>query len=389
EFTAASSGTVEIDAWHVYFLDLEPPAASRYWFGYFDGDTESSAGGAKFAWSGAQGSSPSTGVNVLTETRPTFRFRYTGDLLKAADRTIIEQFVGEWRQVHDSGWVLRDTTITEPPIGLLKNEAHYRVKIAVRDTNGITNESQYAEFETKFRGPSELIVRTVGQDDRRAILTISWEPSTLPAVEFVAYEVSVYSLQEGDLRVARITDPATSSYEYPFPVSGRQYRVRVRQIQAVGPDEIASRWAGNETSVEYERWFIKDLAEPVVKSLAFPVYAGDEPQTTRKANHSVFRPQGRRVPVHYLGEERSLEGSLTIRFEVDDETAAEDQRMLYDLIESRTVCILGLDPGSKTFAYLDDPSETLPDLPWLAVYEVPYQETYYVEDVFLRLIERG
>ena len=385
EFTGTSTGTAEVDAWHVYFLDSEPPAAARYWFGYFDGESGAPVLG-NFRWSGVPGASPSIGVNILTNIRPTISFAYIGDVAKAADRVIIEQLVDTWKLVHDSGWINSNRTVVEPPVGLLKNEAHYRIKIMVRDANNISNESQWSEFETAFQGPDELIVRTIGQDDSRALLTIQWDRTDLPTVEFVAYEVGILSSQEGDLRVARIADPNQNFYEYPFPVSGRQYTVRVRQIQAVGPDELESRWAGNETSVEYSNWFIKDLERPLELYLSFPVYAEDQPQVTRKANRSSFRPQGRRMPVHYIGEERTREGSVTVRFERDDPLAESNQNTLYDLIDQRTVCILGTDPGSKVFAYLDDPSESLTDLPWLAVYDIPYEQTYYEEDVTLRSI---
>lgn len=254
----------------------------------------------------------------------------------------------------------------------------------VAEAGELENETAYAEFETRLTGPPEPIITTVGQNPDQGTIFITWERTDVPDLSFVAYEIAVSNTKFGEKRVARITNPNITEFIYPYPLSGLQHTIKVRQEILEGADLIQSRWAGDDIAVEYDKWFIRDIDDPLNNYIGFDVLSGDNPQIDRQANKTAFRPQGRRLPVHYLGQERSRKGSVTVRVGFHEDERIERLDRLYEVADGRKVCILGLRPSHKIFACLEDPTETLGDRPWISGIDVPWEETEFEEDVILR-----
>lgn len=156
-------------------------------------------------------------------------------------------------------------------------------------------------------------------------------------------------------------------------------------------------------SVQYGQWWVRDLEEPAEVSAGFDLDSEDEPSIEHTAPIQSYTPWvdaslgEEAVPIHVIGQERGESGSLRIRFmrggAAPDEGVETGLRAVRDLIRHRRPVVI-LRPGGsvpdRIFATLTDISETRSDLPYEAVYDLSYEQTLWIEDVYDReRFERG
>lgn len=382
-----SATTMLIDEFYLVELPGDMPADGGYFYGYFDGNTAGYGEEGDYYWSDVPGSSESIGLNILTQSAPevNVQISYDANAAKASDRLQIERWTGtEYAEVYNAQTSSARTEIPLPG-GVIRNEGRYRIQVTATDVNGLSATTGWSEFDVRYAGPAELVITQIADDPVSGSIGVVWEPSNLDPGDFDCIEVAVESSEEGEIFVARITDPAATEYTYHYPVSGRTYTVKVRQVAILDAESVEGPWRGGDVSVSYDGWFIKAVEDPENLVLAFTNYADDSPQKTRKVNKTDFRPHGRKVPTRLVGAERASTGSFTVRIKAGD-LAAQDQLDAIDrLFEyAGTVCILSHRPNAKVFASLDDIQEEDIDRPWIAKFILPWTQVYYVEDVYLR-----
>lgn len=369
--------------WHLG-LPLGAGLASDRWYRYFDGNYEGYGEEDTYFWTGREGESVSVGIPVLDSpaSEATATISYEANAPKARDRLFIERWTGsDYKRVWDTGLVDDDPerTVFGLPAGVVQNEGHYRMAIFAEDVNGQVSNTGLLRFDVYYLGPPELFVTNIAASESRAELAIEWTESDLGPLEFVRYEVV---LDDGfeEILVAEIAKPEESELIYPYPVSGREYEVRVRQVAVVGPEEMESEWRGGVETVEYADWHLKDLEDPEDLSIAFPAWAEDEFTTDHQADTQGFRPRGSTLPVYYPGERRQQVGSVTVRI-MEGLEARDTAERLLALHEKRRGAVLLSPDGRKRFVDLGNPREQESDLPWHRVFEVSFEETDYIEDV--------
>lgn len=359
------------------------------WHGYFDGSHQSNVPAGTYAWEGVQGNSTSVGLNVLRASSEDLIIAYAGATAKSADRLVIEQWDGSsWQALYDSGFVASARTQLPFPQNQVKNGGYYRLRVEAKDSGAIvlTGATDWLYFEVAYEGPAELqITRAEGLPDTAQII-LEWKQSTLPSLEFVGYEVAIQEAGSTTRKiVALLTNQQNPTYTYHWPVTSKPYVFRVRQIQNVGAEQIAGRWTVVNARVEYRKWYLKDLEDPDGYTLAFDVMADDTPTRTPKAPITAVTPWGSKVPTHFVGEERSSSGTVTVRIQWNDPTADAKQAVLEALEDRRLgVCLLSYQPNRKKFAMLTSIQESDPHLPWSQIWALTWEETQYEEDYYAR-----
>ncbi len=388
ESRATQECHVRFDAFHLARLPLgaDNPFALQ-WHGYFDGSRPGFGSPGDYMWLGEEGDSASRGLPVLDAPTAPVVVQYSSPQSKAKkdDRVYVERLgPSGWAQTHDSGWTASNRTLIPLPSDVVANEGRFRVLVECRDVDNIVGSSAWAAFDVEYEGPPQVEITQAGGNPLDGTLNINFEPTTLGSGTFLGLEVRVASAEEGEVAIVRSTDPNLDHAVYPFPVSGREYVMRARQMQQVGEDVLESRWSEARISVDYlGRWFIKDVHGGA--DLGFAMMRQDDPSTSFSADTAALRPWGAALPVHFVGEERSSEGSLTMRLLEGDRDAMDQYRALGRLAAlRRTACLLSHNPAGKRFVALTDISEENPGPPWLASFDVGWEETQYREDVYER-----
>ena len=358
----ASAAAVRPDA---FFFD-QPPAGLKpadwasvsAWHGYADGDEEGYGEGG-YSWSGPAGNSESLILPVLTAPGSAIAISYTHNsgLSKAADRVVVEKREGaRLTQTGDTGWVSSARTVIPTPAGALRNEGRYVVTVYCRDTGGSEGQADPVEFDVRYEGPPEPSIAVRRGDPDRGELVLETEPTALDQQDFAGREVEVWATDgsEGAPFVYLLSlDPNETKFTYPFPVSTRTYRMRVRDIKNLGAEQVESRWATTELSVDHGPYnFFKDARDPSV-FVRFQHPSGSSTEPELDTPGSSHLPWGSETTVRFVGSARLREGKTQFVLWPDGVYSVDERyKTMLDLLERRpTVCLLTRLPRpGKVFA---------------------------------------
>lgn len=407
--TGLSVGILEADRAMLVFDDEPAPLEMSDWMAYFDGNTES-RGPVGYEWKSIEGASESYGDPAITVPSVNLRFDYThsSGTLKVADKTLIDHYEpndpadpmagGEWLRRYTGPWIDSNREVIPIPPNVVKNEGAYRVKVHIRDANSLENHTGWRRFNTRYIAPPEPAIFQAGGDTAKATLTLSWARTELNELEFLRYEVAIEGGPEGEVIVAVITDPDITDFEYPYPISGQQYTMKVRQVQAVGNDEIESRWSGQTISVDFfGRYYLKNVENPE-SFVVFEPLRGEIPSAEDNDPTDEYIPllspadAARGVagkPSHVVGPHRYESGTWTMAMEefvgVDWPQSAEDSRQAMEHLRTggRFACFLGHLPARKAFVVVKSASPSVDEV-LDQRYDVAWSETTYEEDVMRR-----
>lgn len=368
--------------------DAQWAEASR-WFGYFDG-AHTGYGPPEeneYRWEGDADAAPSSGLNVLTSLPASLLISYSSsqNVPKASDRVLVERWDGKnaWAQVHDSGYVAGGARTTIPVAsGVLKNQGRYRIKVHVKDANGVVGETPFVAVDAELIGPPELDILLASGDDSEAYVNLQFEPSALGLTEFGGIEIGVQPEGEPATIVARLNNPNAASFFWPYPVSGDNTTYLVRQVMLVDGDEVQSRWTRAQVQVNYYPYFfLRDARDPLY------AYAKWRPMSralpSRKPNTEVetLKPWGVAKPVHLFAEEDYESGGATIQVHDDPGVSlSPDQvyRNLRTILKERPLCgYLSHHPAAATFVDVTDGDYAIDEATYENVVSIQWEEAEY------------
>ena len=373
---------------------------AQKWHGYFDGDTDSKDTETKvYYWSGAAGQSSSQGDPILTGTAPNLYFKVTHTANSTARRLLLDRWIdrlGEWRQIHDTGFIadtITSGTITSfpLPLGILINEERYRARIQARDALGISGEGGGAAFDTFYIGPAEPGITSVETEPSEATVTIAWNASSLTALEFGGYEIAREAPGEREIILHREMNQSATTFTDPYPLSGVNYKYKVRVVRILGTDLLQGRYSYALATCDYEGlWFVKDVEKPRELYSAYETSSESMPTPEEDAITSVSYPWGLSRPkVSTRFAMRIRTGSVVAQFYADNQIA-EDYELRYEKMRKiferrKTICILTQQPDKeRIFASIVGPAQRGFVAPRLRSITFAYQENSYEEDILLR-----
>lgn len=367
-------------------------ATMQAFFGYFDGDAPGSVGIGGYQWLASAGSSESAGLNVLTApgTPLVISYSSSGGFAKTQDRVTIERWDNDeeaWTSANEPAWVSSARTIIPFPSGLPRNENRYRVLVEAKDVNGAIGNSGYVEFDARFEGPPQLGILVATPNTARASIDLLFEASGLPSIEFGGIEIEVRSTDgtESAVIAQYLGSVLSTTYSYPFPVSGKEYELSVRQIKNVGGEQVEGRWTRVRVTCEYPYPFLKDAEDPTL----YVAYDVPPQSYDQDAPGEKFFPWGSLAPVHPVGELRAKSGKEDVAlYQEPGLMAPESERwsnLKEILVQRRTICLLPMTPEpSKIFASIvGNASFGLDDLRKKVV-SFSWEETVYSEDFYER-----
>lgn len=354
--------------------------------GYFDGDTAPSIPPDDYLWEGVVGNSVSVGRNIVDNLAVTLDISYASNAAKTHDQTVIEEWNGAvWSPLDDTGLIASARVAVPMNTAKLRNLGRYRVKTFARNANALVGETDWAIFDFLLDGPPEINIIVAEPNSDDATVRLVFEASTVSPTEYVATEIAREPV-EGGLRetIKVITDPLQTEFIYHAPVNGENNRFLMRQIALIGANKVASRWVGANVLVEYRQWHLKDLEEPESYNLAFDLQAEDEPSFGRKIDKARFRPWGSGKLTHLSGRERAKNGSFVVRIQAHKTNTQEDIEKLEEFFQrGRGYILLCPRPARKLFVSIDEFGETSGSLTWESIWNLAWEETYYVEDEYL------
>jgi hypothetical protein len=368
--------------------------------GYGDPDLGGFGEGG-YEWGGTPGDSTSTILPVLDSASPVLTYHYSsaaGNAM-AEFRVFVDKWNGQaWVAVQaPTTWLTRSQanntyntyTLTS---GLLANEGRYRLKMEAKDTTGLVGSTPLYEFDVRYVGPPELVKQADIVDSVRAIIGFDFAPTPIPSNEFVKIEVLRETVDgsEPEINLPPIFDPTATSIRDYFPASGTQYRIKARVIQSVGAEQIASRWTVVDLTVDYfDRFFIKEVDDPVHRSVPFKVVQGSLPVRSEHAPSEQLVAWGKTAPATFIEEARWQSGNLVVHF-YDDPEYEDDKDTRYDklidIIRRRRTCVLLSHlPADKIFvAIIDEATRGIEPITTMSVAfnwtEVEYSEDFYVRN---------
>lgn len=361
---------------------------AQHWYGYTDVDEDPED--TVNTWLGDPGDSAQSFLPaLLSPGRPVFiSYSSSSGLAKKDDRLIIEEWqVDRYKQIYASGWQTYSRTVVPIPGGYIKNGGRYRIKVGVRDTADVVGESAYHRLDVRYDGPPELGVVLSGADPVRAELRIQFNPTTLSAEEFAGIEVAREAADGSEpLEVVDvIRDPSATETIYPYPVSGREYLLRVRQVKVVGSEQLEGRWSTAILSVDYSGYyFVKDAEDPLNLYAKYQVPRDSLQSFSTTPPEQVFLPWGATDPVTDSGIGRVREGIVEIRLLGDLEGQSLEQAFsnLRQMDQRRkTLCLLAQYPErGKTFAKVTGSMEFGSHAPKRQRVEFGWRGSSYEED---------
>lgn len=390
-----SEAVVRFDA---VSLEQVPSLSAADWaevqpfFGYQDADMAGVYGSGGYEWSGVSGRSESVGLHVLTSPAARLAISYSSpsSFAKKDDRVVVEKWdsvLEMWEQVHDSGFITSTRTVIPVASGVFRSQGRYRIGVEVRDTTNAVGNAGQVEIDTRFYGPPELSILVAQANIERAQIDLEFEKTALNPLEFAGIEVSVRATDDSEPETifAFLGSIDDFSAFYPFPVSGREYELSVRQIQIVGPEQIESRWSRARVICDYPYPVLKSVEDPsrlVVYDVPPQSYAQGAPSES-------YTPWGSLAAVTLYGEARPKSGEEVVAlYEEPGLMASAEERfaVLKGIAQERpTICLLRQTPEpDKVFASISgDVSFGLDNLRKKRV-EFSWSEAVYPEGYYER-----
>ena len=247
-----------------------------------------------------------------------------------------------------------------------------------------------------YPGPPEVEIASITTREESAQLHIEWESPGTNSLEFFAYEVAIDSEQEGEVVFAQINAPDRLWANYHFPVSGRDYLVKVRQVCLQDGQAVASRWSGDSVSINYSpRFFLKNMDDPR-EFVIFEPGRGSLPSRTGEAPIEEYLPlfnpdkggPSKGAPIQVIGQQRYDTGSFQIPIMPEDNywqvSQAEIERNMKQIDRgSRFACYLSHLPPTKNFIVVRSVSYSTDEF-LDSVIDVEWTDARFEEDIFIR-----
>ncbi len=408
----AETGDIRVDAWMLQKAETAVTQLDFYnlyrrWFGPFSGDTDTFGGEDfenDFRWDGTPGYSQSVGIPILEAPSGRVILNYThpnGTVIY--DKRIVVQkwYKGAYAEVYDSGSLLPGTPADYSftfPSRVIQNEARYRLKLIVKDNSTAKTEAStgWIPFDVSYPGPPELEITQVATREDSAQLHIEWTTPGTNALEFFAYEVAIESEQEGEVVFAQINTADRLWANYHFPISGRDYVVKARQITLQDGELVASRWSGENVRMDYSpRFFLKNMNDPR-EYVVFEPGRGQLPTRSDEAPIEeylpLFNPEkggpNKGAPIQVIGPHRYNSGSFQMTLWPEDDywnlTQNEiEQNMKAIARGPRFACFLSHLPPAKNFVVIKSIGYSTDEV-LDSVIDIEWTDARFEEDIFIR-----
>jgi hypothetical protein len=275
------------------------------------------------------------------------------------------------------------------PSNVLQNEGRYRVTMSVLDTSNQEGISEPVEFDVLYEGAPELPISQISGDPARGEIVVNHAKSSLDPTTFSHIELEITD-EDGETWVDVSHDQEQERHVFSYPVSGEEYRFRLRQVMLLGTDQLESRWQGGTGSVNFHPdFFLKSVKDPINLQVPFKVPGGTLPSYTPRRFRAQYQTFESDQPKGASGAPRYEVGTVDMLIEDTPQLNADAEQKLVtlrDMMEEMGIFVLLTQhPAEVRFIELD--ADGLTYAP--TEYEdyrasIKFTETYYLEDYFER-----
>lgn len=252
-------------------------------------------------------------------------------------------------------------TVTDWPLQFseygdgIRNQTDYGIWMQVRDAADLIAYSPVIPIRVEYP-PATMIAGFVAaptqlplDNDPTAVLC-TWEPTTYPASEFIAYDLLRVPLSapQGDpvgspVWLRRITSPIQLAYLDAEAVSSQAYEWQLLQTVRVGADEVQSLAATSQALLDFGGVVIGSVLQPETYHLEmrYASSRGDEGEWTLGQDVSFVRGLGAQKSRAIRGAQREWDFSGEYRLLSDDAGSAEARERAFRAIAEHggTLCI--------------------------------------------------
>lgn len=185
---------------------------------------------------------------------------------------------------YDSGLVTSTNLFHDVPSGIFRNGERYQVVVSVTNATPLTGASQPQQFNVTFTPPATIIgfvasALTLHAATDSDAVRLDWQPTTLPADQFIAYDLyrtalgpaaqaSGFTAADVDdvvgdrVYIRRITNPSQIAYIDGNVTSGVAYLYELEQVVKQGLDELRSVAAQATISVQIPHVLLTAALDP-------------------------------------------------------------------------------------------------------------------------------
>lgn len=286
-----------------------------------------------------------TADQVLTSSTPTITWTAAN---QATYRVVIHTDTGE--DVLDTGVVISSDQSYAVPANFLEDNGSYRVRVYVVDTLVLSGSSAWTYFTVDYVEPGVISgfaasPEYASGDTEPTVVLLTWNQADPGGNTFLYYnitreptdttpiDVDDYGRDSRKIRVARITDINTTSFEDHTAASGITYIYRIRQFVQNGADTMNSLLSTVQIRLTFEHAVLQQVPEGsyIPEHRIVLPYRGNDFRVVPVNDTTFWRPMGKKKPLAFKGEafNRQLSGQYRLYTEDLEELRSMERELLY------------------------------------------------------------
>lgn len=257
---------------------------------------------------------------------------------------------------NDGEWTVSSDGSHTVPSGYVRNGETYDITVTVEDSTPLQGSATVTDILIDYTPPDpvanfQATAIAVGTDPVPSAIRLSWDQTAYAAPEFREYTIyrrASGGVDQGELILARITDPSEVALIDYAPASGYEYTYGIRVVTLTGLDELESDVVEATATVNLETTVLTLAGNGGTYRTNLTNVR--ERSDDRTIDEAVYQPLSRSEPTTVRARTRYYTASLEAAIIDTDEATAAQHKAEFEALDAQhgTVCMRYAD-GTKRF----------------------------------------